>query len=100
VVSIVAVVVFLVLLGGGALGLTVLIRYAGKERQVMYDADVAQSIASSQPDAAFDQRQAEIEQNLADADALAAQVEESTPVTPPVSAPPAPDSGQAPDPTI
>jgi hypothetical protein len=101
-VSALVVIVFVVLLVVGSAGLTYLIRYVGRERQVTYDQDVAQFVAGTQPDPAFVQRQAEIEQNLADADALEAQVEAETPVTPtpppPVQPPATPDP--EPDPTI
>jgi hypothetical protein len=66
--------------------LSVLIRRVGSDQQQRYDAEVSQFVAGMQPDAEFQQRQAEIEKNLADADALAARLEaEQPPPVPPTT---------------
>jgi hypothetical protein len=96
-------VVIIVLLGllllfaiaGVTVLLTALVRRVGSEQQQRYDVEVSQFVAGMQPDAAFAQRQAEIEKNLADADALVARLEaERPPESQPPSAP------QPPGPTI
>jgi hypothetical protein len=101
----VAIIVLLVLLllvavGGLTVLVAVLIRRVGSDQQQQYDAEVSQFIAGMQPDAEFQQRQAEIERNLADADALAARVEAASPPAQPIpqttSAPPTPP----PEPTL
>jgi len=91
----------LVPLVAGAVGIVLAISYFGRAQEQKYAAEVAASIASTQPDAAFLQGQAEIEQNLAAADALAAQLDESptATATAPPPPPPAPEI-PPPDPTL
>ena len=92
---VVVVVVFVAVLAAATAALVVAIRYFGKAQQQEYDADVQRAIASTQPDPAFLATQAEIERNLADADALEARVEASEAAAPP-PAPPASDPGPSP----
>ena len=99
---VVVVVVMLLVIAVSTAALVVAIRYFGKVQQQAYDADVQRAIASTQPDAAFLQREAEIDRNLADADALVARLEAEEAAAPP--APPAPPvpprEDPPPDPTI
>ena len=94
------VILLLAVVGVATVAVAFLIRQVGREQQQRYDAEVAQFIAGTQPDPEFLQRQAEIERNIAAADALAAQLEqpEAAPPPPPRPAPSA--DPLPPDPTL
>jgi hypothetical protein len=99
---VVLVLVLVVLVAGGTLALALAIRYGGKRQQAAYDADVAQFVADLHtPDPQVAARQAEIERNLADADALEARVEAQEAAAPPPPPPRAEDRDPLPpDPTL
>jgi uncharacterized protein HemX len=99
--ALLVVVLVVVAFVAGGVGIGLAIWYFGRAQQQKYAAEVAAGLAATQPDAAFLERQAEIEKNLAAADALAAEL--AMPQAPPPAGPGAAAAGPdvtPPDPVL